>query len=271
METTTLKTFMDEETKRLHVVGELAPDDFDKSGKMTVWKMSRFFQSCRFAYLDQSPWFSLERFRVYVRHQKIDFLPAFSEDIDYATPLKVTIWLSFVGNTSFVWDYVVTDYITGIQLAKAKTQMVWVDAAVRGPTRVPDEFRERLVADPKPLVVRPFPSKPASYFKFKLSVASSDTDLNQHTNQAVYIRMCMDAVSAGALKGQFSFPKELVYYNPRSVAVNYVKESKMEDCLEIACWEDQSNPISVFCEITKGSEIVCQCQLEFDYDVKSKL
>ena len=182
------------------------------------------------------------------------------------------MWMSYVGNTSFVWNYVITDYITGVELGKAETQMVFVDISTRRPAKIPEVAYERL-AEPnsKPLIIPPFPLKPALHYRFQLHIASSDTDFNQHTNQAVYIRMCMDAVSAGALQGQFSFPKEVVYYNPRSVSVNYVKESKMGESLEIACWEDRSNPISVCCEVTKGSEVICQCQLEFDYDKSSKL
>ena len=228
-----------------------------------MWKLSKYLQGCRLAYIIHCPWFSMETMRAFVRYQEIKFLPAFSTNIDYNSSLKVTVWISYVGNTSFVWEYIVSDYVTGAQLAKAFTQMVLVDVASRRPMKIPDEMRQRIVNARSPIIPQ-FPTKSANPYRFRLSVASSDTDYNQHTNQAVYVRMCMDAVSAGALKGQFSFPKEVAYYNPKSLTVNYVKESRMGETLEFACWEDGNKPLSICCEVSKGSEVICQCQMEFE-------
>lgn len=49
-----------------------------------------------------------------------------------------------LGNTSFTWEYHISDEAGGREVAAASTELVMYDYAHQRPTRIPADFRERI-------------------------------------------------------------------------------------------------------------------------------
>ena len=79
----------------------------------------------------------------------LDFVVGRAE-CDYVSPamlretIRVEVWLSRIGNASFVLDYELLDDTTNRLVARGKTVQVMIDGASGRPRPIEPDLRERL-------------------------------------------------------------------------------------------------------------------------------
>ncbi|XP_022110743.1 uncharacterized protein LOC110990185 isoform X2 [Acanthaster planci] len=256
------------------VAGELRYDDFDKAGKIGPWKVSKILEGVRMARVKEH-FSSLKQDQgpviMFVRSHWFKIYPSFHTRLDEDVSLKFSSFTSHIGRTSFCVDANVCSLITGELMATVSTHSVMVSVETRRPTPIPPELVQvQQVIPPKekrPVSGPEFPPRPSTCFTQKRTVLPSDTDANNHLNQAVFIRFCFDCAGMAAIEGKLpSFVDDIIYSNTKSVWVLYVHEAEVGEELALSCWEDSASKQTIWVEIYQESQVVGQCQMQFYED-----
>ncbi|XP_072016317.1 uncharacterized protein [Amphiura filiformis] len=204
----------------------------------------------------------------FTRFIQMTILPAYHQQSHWNLTIQKDHWYSYLGNTSYCQDVTVKNALTDEPLVEAVFHDVNVDFETRQPSKLPEKWFREISSDQltrsKPPQGFKQPIRPEKSYSFTTTVTSSCSDSNQHQNMAIYLKNCWDAGSAAACSNQLSqFNTDLAYYNLKQVSFLYQGEVVIGDILQVACWEHPSKSKMLCFAMTKGSEVVGQCQMEF--------
>lgn len=162
---------------------------------------------------------------------------------------KITTNLEKIGNTSVIIRSKLIDVLSGIILADRYIKIVQISAKTRKPVKYPEWFEHKysyLKETPVPqylMFKSETPEAPAGCFIYKTIVRYSDLDYNAHTNQSVYVKMCLDCATAASCKGLLvSFNRDISLYPLVYFNVRYLGETFTGDELKVCLWQDDSDP-----------------------------
>ncbi|XP_072015195.1 uncharacterized protein [Amphiura filiformis] len=212
----------------------------------------------------------------FTRLYQMEILPAYYQHSHFNLTLHMKKWFSYLGNTSYCQEIVFKNALTGVPLARGVTHNVRVDFKLRRPVKIPEKWFRDISSDQltrsKPPQGFKQPPRPDNSYLFTTKVTSSCVDSNQHQNMAIHLKNCWDAGSAAACSNQLSqFNTDLAYYDLKQVSFLYQGEVVIGDALQVACWEHPTNSKTLCFTMTKGSEVIGQCQMEFYPDSQSML
>lgn len=180
-----------------------------------------------------------------------------------------------VGNTSFSLIIQARLLRTGQYLGSNLATMVFIDRQTRRPKQLSDWFRERInsflfQADPMSQNIQPN-TYPTGAFAHNVRVAYSEIDRNQHTNQAQYVKFCLDGANTAVMNGHFpGFTKHLGYYTPRQMSCTFIGESNAMDELIIYIWQDEVLQHKLYCQVHNKGKIIFLLTVVFDVSKTSE-
>ncbi|XP_033624912.1 uncharacterized protein LOC117288243 [Asterias rubens] len=253
-----------------YILKEFSYDAFDKSGRMSIWKLSKVFEGLRASVnLHILPRHVFGKILLFVRAQQFTIYPKFYTKITQNRAVNLVTSHSHIGRTSFSAVEELVDVLTDEVLAQGRYHCVVVSAETRRPIPVPSEIANSIqVIQPSdgehPLRDPKFVEKLPKCFSNARTVMPSDTDPNKHLNASDYLRYGFDCVSMAAVNGTLSaFRDDMAYSNTKQVWIRYLSEAVVGEEIRTSCWEDGNNPHLIWVEFTKGSEVICQCHFEY--------
>ena len=99
-----------------------------------------------------------------------------------------------------------------------------------------------------------------------------DAHVYFHLNQAVYLRICFDALVDITRKGSFNTLKgDLARYWVKHFNCHYQMESRPGDVFDIHMWEDSENPMLLHVIIQKESKSIFQFSVEFTQNSEAQI
>lgn len=152
--------------------------------------------------------------------------------------------------------------------------IVYVNRQTRKPTPatkdiIPEKYQHMKMKREK---IQSFTVPADGVFTRSFTTNFSDLDTNQHTNMAVYLRMCMDtAVIGTAFKKFANFPDDLRSYRLRSMSIKYLGESYQCETLTVKCWQDEALGDKLSFIVLKHNVPITECSFRFYITVSSKL
>ncbi|XP_072173832.1 uncharacterized protein [Diadema setosum] len=254
--------------------------DFNKAGTIDLWKIAKAFESGRSAALFQGLKDGIQidsRIGLFVRFQQIDLSETFHSMVNATAVWDMPVRVSYVGKTSLCMDNAIICQSSRIELGRSVCQAVRVDRATRRPVPLPQEvattYQKTATRSGHPQF--DFPAMiPGREFTYTISTRAfpSDTDSNQHVNQSLSFKYCMDCASVAAMEGNvFSgFSTDVAYYLIKTFAVEYVGEMRVGDNIDIVCWEDQDDPCSLWFLVKVEERVVSRCKGEWYADSNRK-
>ena len=183
----------------------------------------------------------------------------------------VTEVLYFTKHSSIVAAHIV-DKDTGEVLATTRNKYVYVSRDTRLPKEVPHWARDlgRVDKDPsvqKQLLYKKPERIPDYAVKFPYTMMYSDMDHNQHVNNVVYIRICMDAASVACQQGRFRTFKDNMYnYNTRNMTSFFARESSVGDVVEVVVWQDEVKDRILHFIVLLKEQPIYYSNMEFQID-----
>ncbi|XP_022110753.1 uncharacterized protein LOC110990195 [Acanthaster planci] len=253
-----------------YVLGELSYDDFDKSGRISMWKLSKLVEGARRA-RNQSVgphWGELDML-VFMRSQYFQIHPAFHNvKLTQNHSVELTCTMSHLGQTSYCLECKVWDLTVNKLLATVSTHAVFISQQTRRPIPVAAEAMRLSKTVPssekRPISGPQFPARPVRCFSQTRAVMPSDTDSNQHLNQAMFIRFCFDCAGSAALQGKLSaFRNDVLYADAKRLWILYIREARVGEKLTLFCWEDSDLNRTIWVEICLEFQVIGQCQIQF--------
>lgn len=163
--------------------------------------------------------------------------------------LKITMNLEKIGITSVIIRSKLTDVLSGTILADRYIKIVRISEKTRKPVKYPDWFQQKYSYLKETLVTQDLmfksdiPKAPVGCFIYRTIVRYSDLDYNAHTNQSVYVKMCLDCATAASCKGLLvSFNRDISLYPLVYFNVRYLGETFTGDELKVGIWQEDSDP-----------------------------
>ena len=237
----------------LNTLGTFKKIHYCVSGKLYLWSLAKMFEASRVIALwtllglivrtpDSSIFIANAVYEItpYFYEKQFNYNNSFGKNI----PIKIVIYISAIGKTSYTNVTEWIDLDTGKLVARMFTKFVHVSTATRKPKPIPDVFKNSIEHHLKSLkdVVQLERGKPISVsenvFIFKIKPLHSDCDSNNHINQAIYVRWCSDAGSAAALNGSLKqYTKHIERYRVKSMDAHHLGEAVVGDIVDVCVWE----------------------------------
>eukprot|EP00058_Branchiostoma_floridae_P012604 XP_002598092.1 hypothetical protein BRAFLDRAFT_85691 [Branchiostoma floridae] len=286
-----MKTRLSEDGTKLIATYELHPFDFDRSdkklsdrigvacvaaGRVQAWTFLRMLEFARIAairpLIKEHTGPQNDEATAFVRYQEVEFAPRFYAAVKPDSSLIMSTYLGYVGRSSLFYNYDIRSSTSNDVIGRSSTQMVRVNRQTRRPIAWPDALIENLSKEglDRPTIPGAFKERPAPMFACKVTVNNSDIDVQQHTNQSVYLRYCLDAAAVGVRKNVFSVVKDTALCPIRKVGILYQREALIGDELTVEMWEDQGCAETLCFQIKRGEEDITQVTVQF-YVEKAKL
>lgn len=134
---------------------------------------------------------------------------------------------------------------TGKCLFERYSKCSQIDLADRRPLKLDSLYLERYsnCADmSKELQKRPTPDQPVSTFLYKTTIRYSDLDQNQHTNNSIYVKSCIDCATIASFSNKlFHFKGDMACYPVYEFIVEYLGETFAGDELVVSMWQDTND------------------------------
>ena len=173
-------------------------------------------------------------------------------------PMIFSCEASHVGKTSVGQILQFTDASTEKPLFVVKRDVVLIHPTERIPIALPDDYLKRLqkyVSSKKSSRIN-VPNKPESdaCHKFSMYIVHSDFDGYGHVNQAVYVRLCLDAVTDAFVQKHFIPIPGLSFddYDVKQVDAMYIGEiAKCEEVI-VFVWSSDNNTFHCQIENKEG-------------------
>ncbi|KAK3594293.1 hypothetical protein CHS0354_018983 [Potamilus streckersoni] len=249
----------------------LSADDFDmRTTRPCVWKIMKAIGAARYfahhAQLDDTG----RTFRDYAKltDGQLTFLVAselvFTPDLyDYnvpKTPLIIKIQGGHIGNSSC--NSVATMLSRDNKfLCSNINQVVLIDKDTRRPMPLPDWWKSKYSksAEGKRPVRFEKEVRPDKTSSFQIRIVWSDTDSNNHTNYASYVRYAIDAAHFISKQGEIDEIKDMLNNGISKLEMLYLGESTEGDVLHIFMWARQSTQNRIIVQMDKEDSTVFQC------------
>ncbi|KAL3835940.1 hypothetical protein ACJMK2_021401 [Sinanodonta woodiana] len=253
----------------------LSADDFDMiTLRPCVWKVMKVIGAARyFAHhirLDDTG----RTFRDYgkLTDGQLTFLVAselvFTPDLYDInvpkTPLIIKVQGGHIGNTSY--NSVSTMLSRDNKfLCSNVNQVVLINKDTRRPMPLPDWWKSKYsksAVDKRPVRFEK-EVRPDKTSSFQIHVVWSDTDNNNHTNYASYIRYAIDAAHFISKQGEIDEIKDMLNNGISKLEILHLGESTEGDILDIFMWAVQSTQNKLIVQMDKGDNTVFQCCMHY--------
>lgn len=262
----------DPQVPSMKVTLELLPEHFNKEGNMTLHQFARLLEIAqsltvyhfRAKNIFPSNQLDIKMTSVFVRYQGATFSKQFWETLHCAgnPNLCVTLTVSNIGKTSYMLKGEVAVPGSSSSLAQHYVQMVHVSTESRRPVSLPQWVFEKyshLRESSHPENMQPLTAWPDRLHKYCVTVTQDDIDVNQHTNQATYVKYVEQAFMDGVRNGFYTILGETTDTFYENVGMLYRRETVLGDHLEVLSWEDAVQPGKVLFQILKSSTPVFDC------------
>ena len=191
-------------------------------------------------------------------------------------PITFTTTLEYIGVTSLAISTVMRETETGLELARNFIQYVHIDGQTRKSKPLPQSFRRQFVHfvnQSKPPIVKPLIlPKHLRVHRYSVTVAPSDTDANNHCNNASYVKYCMDAATEASRKGFYSnFLGDVCRYCVKNMQNYFAGECVSGDLLDVYTWSEAESPWRIYFLILKQDKPIFHNSMEFYAEPKTKL
>ena len=225
------------------------------SGKLAFWKLAEHFTYCRGAMIRHPDCLSdngkqlIPQSTVFVvvveYHITKEFYRNARHFIEKHTLAGKTELLNF-SRSSLIKQTSLLKPKSGETLATLRFKYVIVDPETRKSSPLPDWFVHKYgkLIDMNESVARyvlpQVPNEEEKVYCKWYTINGSDIDHNQHTNNAVYYRLCFDAATEASLFRELfkGLTGDICNYNVRRSQGIYMKESRLGDCVEVIVWQD---------------------------------
>jgi acyl-CoA thioesterase FadM len=243
-----------------HVVGYISP-----------WRLARLGEAPRMLVCSQLAKlenFFEENMIYFVMAGSYDIKDGFYEKEHYYGAVYFHVFVADVGNSSLTFGQHLYSS-NGVHLSTITAKIVRVNIETRRPIPISPEYKEYLQK------VRQSPfnlgslnplSKPEGLIPVKRTVVWSNMDLYRHTNQAVYIQYCMDAIMDASKRPEYSsqLPKDIAAVKMRTMHMLYLGETVPGDALDIYVWTEPDNKTLVIkCIVEKRGKPVFHFRASF--------
>jgi len=257
-------------------------DDYDRAGGIAPWKVCRMFEAGRTVPFFQGNFLGFQdlrstHFGFYVLGGDYYFDPSMWEvarKFDYF-PFKISIQLINLGETSVSIRQVLTNTLDGREIATFYCKLVYVDKLAKSSQVLPYWHRLKYRSVESPHRVRidtSVTSAPTSATTVRTQVAASDVDHNGHTNQASYVRFCLDAAEAtNRQTGLHRFHGDVCLYPITKMSVAYRQETHLGDLLDVTLWQDELSPFQIHFLLQHDGKIAFSATIFFKNAPCSKL
>lgn len=248
--------------------------DADRTGHWSVWGISLLFQANRSVGMVNS-FMMMDNLRTknvghVILKQTLDMSPMLYR-YTYKTHIKLRfiMRLKEVGNSSVIFDTSLFDGDTDTLLGRNLLKFVQIDHTTRRPLPFPDWFQEKFSHLPFTGTITEMnksvlPETPETCFRWKVIIRYSDLDKNFHSNQASYIKLCMDCATKALVAGYLRHYKDdMCWYNVEQISINYIGESFVDDELVICVWQDQEQVSKVFFSVLRKNKRIMFAEFKF--------
>ncbi|GFR65087.1 hypothetical protein ElyMa_003647300 [Elysia marginata] len=231
-------------------------DDFDREGCISPWKLCRVFEAGR-----AMPFYTgnFADWNILMSDNTAAFVVGGEYYFDLCVwdavrkfnnfPYKVTIEVINVGKSSLTFRQVLINKLDNKELATHYLKVVVVDKVTRRPKAVPswhrDKYRhvEATLDKRAEFVINTELNVPGGAFQAETLVQPSDTDSNGHTNQASYVRFCLDAAECANRAGVLEYVQgDICIYPILKMSISYKGETKSGDRILTSVWQDKLSP-----------------------------
>lgn len=131
---------------------------------------------------------------------------------------------------------------TGAELASLRIGYVLVDRRTRRAVAFPEDYRKKMEAASIPTEPARLEfgrqDPPPDAFTCEFVIQASDMDLNKHTNNSSYIRICMDTVAKAQRDQRLRWAGDVSEYRVVRMTMFYAKECVEGDAVKVYLWED---------------------------------
>ncbi|RUS90068.1 hypothetical protein EGW08_002181 [Elysia chlorotica] len=231
-------------------------DDFDRGGRISPWKICRMFEAGRAIpfilgdFLDRSRLTS-DKAGLFVLGGEYYFDSCLWDATRKYNffPYKVTLEVINVGQSSLTFRQVLINKLDNKELATFYMKMVLVDLHTKRPIARPQWHQEKFrhlqgsQDDRVKVLLNAKLAVPEGAFQAETLVVPSDTDFNGHTNQASYVRFCLDAAEAANKAGFLQYVDgDICRYPILKISISYKGETTSGDRLFTSVWQDDLSP-----------------------------
>lgn len=173
------------------------------------------------------------------------------------------------GGSSYVWSTVLKD--AGKVLVERVVKAVTTDIQTRKAVKVPEWFQAKYSGQPKLNNLSEklksnleIPKFPDDCYKWQTKIRYSDLDNNMHTNQSVYIKLCLDGATCAALTGKLRhFNADITWYPVEMLDITFVGESFPGDDITVSLRQDETDVSMLHFLITKEKSIITYADVKF--------
>ncbi len=149
-------------------------------------------------------------------------------------------------------------------MASLKFKYVMVDRQTRRRVGLPEDFpgKKKLRNDSEPDLVYRVRRPPENAFVTQVVVQFSDTDMNGHTNNSSYIRICVDIFAQACHAGRIDWVQgSSTDYRVVRMSMYYAKECNEGDILTVFLWSERNSQVSFLFRL--GSVDIYHSKFEF--------
>ena len=201
---------------------------------------------------------------------------AYSYNFMSNSTLKLTKTLEKTGITSSIIKSDFEDVHTGVLLASRYVKVVGMNTSTRKPVRNPDWYIDKYSylkvnnVPPELTEKSVIPKFPIDCFIYQTIVRHSDLDFNFHTNQSVYLKMCLDCASAASSSGKLvTFSGDMCWYHLLYADITYIGESFAGDTLDICVWQEEIDPSTLKFLILKNEREITYVIFKFSLNKRN--
>ncbi|KAL8608998.1 hypothetical protein ACOMHN_059929 [Nucella lapillus] len=247
---------------------QLAYDNFGSAGRLHPHKVSRLFEMGRVHAaargLMDSPELLTEDQTYFILGLNYTFNPALwsvqrGETFPHKFyPPQIETQLMALGRSSATMQSRLVNSLDSKTLAMLDFKYVFVDRHTRRAVPMPDWVLEKYrwilkEKQQQPLQLsRESPEVPSSAFMYTVRVSESDTDLNQHTNQATYLQYCCDATHATVREGRLPVLQPSPWCFPlMKLQARHTGETFMGENLRVFLWQQDGRKDTIHYVIKK--------------------
>lgn len=237
-------------------------DDFDRFGHLSLYKLSRIFESGRFAFYGNS------NMNMFMCGLNMEISHELYERAAIIFPMRVERRMNHVGKSSLSVKQAIIDVATQSVLATRTWLAVRVDLATKKPRPIPNEYREKYakvaMASPPQLVKAPGVIQERA-FTCSITVRLCDTDLYGHATQGSYVLFAIECAERAKRARFYRTVREELSLVSR-LGILFVSETLVGDELAVTTWDDgEVNPLCtrfVMKKVKNGS-VVCHVEMEY--------
>ena len=157
-------------------------------------------------------------------------------------------------------------------MARLNFKYVLIDTTTRRPAQLPEDYRYKLESrmaetiNQVPEITYKVQNPPGDEYKCEFTVQSSDTDLNNHTNNTSYIRFCWDTVAKAIREGKLLWMKGgLEDYRVMRMNIFYAKECNEGDVLVVSMWSNENTTQWLYFVFKLGNGNIFHGSMEFKH------